>query len=387
MKIVMLVPDLALIGAQKMGLNFLSTLDKELSIQSELIVLSDKINDLNKLQVVPSYIALKNFHSGYLSKIDTILSIYKLRKEISRISPDVVISIAPIMNIYLLIALSFFNTKIKPKIIIEEHQYLSQSLQYDANSHHWTMKIFYKYFLNLYKNADVLKVVSNDSKLDFINHWGLENKKISVLNPPINIEDINVLSAENIPLIVKNFINDGDKIIFSLGRLESQKNFSLLIDSFFNAYKKDATLKLIIAGGGSELNMLQHQIEHLGMKSNILLTGFIRNPYPIFKIAKLFCLTSIWEGMPVTIMESMSQGCPVISVDCKSGPAEMIVDGENGLLVESDIDSISNAIILVINNQNLLTRMSLNCVILAKQWDVKSYSKDFLDLICQPSKD
>jgi glycosyltransferase involved in cell wall biosynthesis len=377
----MLMPNLALIGAQKMGLTFLDALDKEAGVSSELIVLSDGLCTLNELETVPAYKVLKKKHFGISAKLDSLLCIVRLRQEIKRSKPDVVVSIAPIMNIYILLALSFFDSKSKPKVILEEHQHLSQSLQYDNGSHVFVMKIFYKYFLRLYQTADILKVVSIDSKLDFITNWGIEKKKVFVLNPPINIARLNALADEKMPEVVDRLIKNDDKVIFSLGRLESQKNFSLLIDGFYLARQKDSKLKLVIVGSGSELETLKSQVDRLGIKESVLLTGYVKNPFPIFKRAKLFCLTSIWEGMPVSIMESMSLGCPVVSVNCKSGPSEMITNGENGLLVDSDAKSISTAIMSVIDDQKLLSEMKLNCLKLSRRWDHYSYCKFFLEFI------
>lgn len=374
MKLMMLMPDLALIGAQKMGLNLLENLDNDIVSDTELVILSDKLNNLDNIQSIPNFQVIKRFFTGYLSKFDTIFSIYRLRKIIKKSNPDVIISIAPIMNIYLLLSLSFFGSK-KPKIIIEEHQHLTQSLSGDNSSHHWTMKFFYKFCLSIYNTADIVKVVSEDSKNDFITNWNIPKDKLVVVNPPINIENITKLSLEDIPQSVKSFIKKEDNIIFSLGRLESQKNFHLLIEAFYQSYLKDSSLKLIIIGSGSQMESLNNKIVTLGIKDRVLLAGFIENPYPVFKIAKLFCLTSIWEGMPVTIMESMLLGCPVISVDCKSGPSEMIINNKNGLLVKNNSESISYAINYLIDDTILLNEISSNGIEYAKKWDILSYTQ------------
>lgn len=376
----MLMPDLALIGAQKMGLNLLKNLDTKIVSDTELVILSDKLNDLENIQNIQNYQVIKRFFTGYLSKIDTIFSIFRLRKIVKKSNPDVIISIAPIMNIYLLLSLTFYGSK-KPKIIIEEHQHLTQSLSGDNISHHWAMKIFYKYCLSIYNMADVVKVVSEDSKNDFISNWNILKDKVLVVNPPINIENITKLSLENIPKSIESFINKEDNIIFSLGRLESQKNFHLLIEAFYQAYLKDSSLKLIIIGSGSQMQSLNNKVEILAIRDRVLLAGFIENPYPVFKIAKIFCLTSIWEGMPVTIMESMSLGCPVISVDCKSGPSEMIENNKNGIIVKADIKSISCAINNLINDSIALQKISLNSMECAKKWDISSYTKKVTNYI------
>lgn len=72
MKLMLLMPDLALIGAQKMGLNLLKNIDNSIFNETRLVVLSDNINDLHKLEDIPNYITLKKYFKGLASKCDTI---------------------------------------------------------------------------------------------------------------------------------------------------------------------------------------------------------------------------------------------------------------------------------------------------------------------------
>lgn len=376
MKITMLMPNLALIGAQKMGLSFFENIHNE--NECNMIVLSDTINQLNELHYIPPYHVLKVYTHGIMSKIDTVLSIFKLRQYLKKTNPDVVISIAPIMNIYLLLATLKYG-KNKPKIVIEEHQHLTQSLGFDLGSHHWIMRFYYNNFLSLYKTADVIKVVSQDSKKDFIESWNLPSEKLYVLNPPIHTAKIVSLSNEEIIEKVRTFVNQEDELIFSLGRLESQKNFELLIDVFYHAQLENKNLKLAIVGAGSQKIFLQSKIDSLDLQGKVLLAGYIENPYPIFKLAKLFCLTSVWEGMPVTIMESMVLGCPVVSVNCKSGPSEMIVDNFNGYITTYEQTEIARIINKVLADKENLEIMKKNCVKHAKKWDIQEYSRAFLN--------
>ena len=136
-------------------------------------------------------------------------------------------------------------------------------------------------------------------------------------------------------------------------------------------------------GEGSQFDLLTELARQLGVSDRVLLTGFIENPYPIFRIAKVFCLTSIWEGMPVTIMESMALGCPVISVDCPSGPSEMIENGIYGFFVDSNALDFAKAIASSIEDKDNLLVMGSYCKETAHKWDISVYCTNFIDLVCR----
>lgn len=378
-KVVFLMPNFEVIGAQKMCLNVIENLDKEEYI-STLIVQDEVGLLLNELTSSNNHLVLKsNSRRGFFSKIQTIFSPFKLAIYINRLKPDVIISIAPGMNIILLIS-SFFYTFKRPFIIIEEHQHLSTSLDKDKESHSLFMIIFYKYFIKIYNKSNYLKVVSQSSKDDFVRNWGIDEKKIKVINPPINTVRLIEKSEQTIPDNILKFIN-GSRYIFSIGRIESQKGFDLLINSFRLVAETEPDLKLIICGEGSLRNFFTQFVFDSELVNKILFTGYLDNPYPLFKNATAFCLTSIWEGMPVVIMEAMILECPVISVDCPSGPSEMIVNHKNGLLVNRNVKDLAIGIKYVLNNLVLVKEWKKNALNNAKEWGIENYIKKFKTII------
>jgi glycosyltransferase involved in cell wall biosynthesis len=378
-KIVFLMPNFDVIGAQKMCLNVIENLDNKDYLPT-LIVL-DEFGLLKKDSLkFNNHLVLKsNSKGGLISKIQTILSSFKLANFINNLKPDVVVSIAPGTNIILLVSAFFYNFK-RPRIIIEEHQHLSTSFEMDKSSHSFYMSIFYKYFLKIYNKANCLKVVSQSSKEDFIKNWGIKKDKVKVINPPINTNRLIERSSHPVPYKIKNFINQS-KYIFSLGRIESQKGFDLLLDSFLLVSKTEPNLKLIICGDGSLIKTFTQKIIDNKLEDKILFTGYLENPYPLFNDASAFCLTSIWEGMPVVIMESMILKCPVISVDCPSGPTEMISNKKNGLLVNRNKKDLADGILYILNNPLLVKEWKKAAYTKAKEWDIKNYIDSFNKII------
>ena len=133
--------------------------------------------------------------------------------------------------------------------------------------------------------------------------------------------------------------------ILSVGRLEPQKNHKLLIDAFSKISDKCSD-NLIIIGEGSLRAELENQIVNLGLSKRVLLPGTTDNVMKKLKSAKIFALSSDYEGLPNTLMEAMAIGLPCVSTDCPcGGPKELILNENNGLLTQvGNVDSMSAAL-------------------------------------------
>lgn len=112
--------------------------------------------------------------------------------------------------------------------------------------------------------------------------------------------------------------------IITCGRLEAQKNHKLLIDAFAEVVKEHPYAKLKIYGEGSLRNVLQEQINKLGLQDKAFLMGATNDVAKALQTADLFVLSSDYEGMPNALMEAMAAGVPCISTDCPcGGPREL----------------------------------------------------------------
>jgi glycosyltransferase involved in cell wall biosynthesis len=102
---------------------------------------------------------------------------------------------------------------------------------------------------------------------------------------------------------------------------------------------------LLILGEGKERSSLETQARALGIATRVFLPGFQANPYPYFKRAKMFVLSSRYEGLAMVLLEALALGVPVVSADCPSGPRELLDHGRNGVLFPSeDATALSNAL-------------------------------------------
>ncbi|MGB1914888.1 MAG: glycosyltransferase, partial [Paracoccaceae bacterium] len=103
---------------------------------------------------------------------------------------------------------------------------------------------------------------------------------------------------------------------------------------------------LIIAGDGPEMEMLEKLIEDLNLSDRVALLGHVHNPYPLYKHADVFVLSSLREGLPTVLVEALALGCKVVSTDVRSGPREILRGGDLGKLVPvSDKSSLAKAMI------------------------------------------
>lgn len=124
--------------------------------------------------------------------------------------------------------------------------------------------------------------------------------------------------------------------VLAVGRLDnSTKQFDKLIEAYSNSMLVEDKIPLYIIGEGKDRANLEEKIKQLRLEDLVHLEGFKKEVFSYMKSANFLVMSSYVEGFPNTLLESLVVGTPVISFDCPSGPSELIIDGENGLLVEN----------------------------------------------------
>ncbi len=129
---------------------------------------------------------------------------------------------------------------------------------------------------------------------------------------------------------------EGRPFILAAGRFVPQKEFSRLPPLFARLAARHPDWDLAIIGEGPERAAIEAQRSALGLENRIHLPGWVGNVGQWGEAASLFVLTSRFEGFPNTLLEAMACGLPAVSVDCDTGPRDIIIDGVDGLLVPLD---------------------------------------------------
>ncbi|NVI98097.1 glycosyltransferase [Myxococcus sp. AM009] len=122
-------------------------------------------------------------------------------------------------------------------------------------------------------------------------------------------------------------------VVIAVGRLEHQKAFDVLIRSHALMRQAGVDQHLLILGEGSLEAELKALVKALGVEDSVFLPGFAPNPHALMRRAAAFALSSRFEGLPMVLLEALALGCPVVSTDCPSGPAEVLEHGKHGALV------------------------------------------------------
>ena len=165
--------------------------------------------------------------------------------------------------------------------------------------------------------------------------------------------------------------------IVAVGRLNEQKNFRLLIDAF-NQVKDECPNAIVeIYGEGPLRDSLKKQIELNDLENRVFLMGAYPDVLDRIYGARLFVLSSNYEGMPNALMEAMCLGIPVLSSDCPcGGPRELIIDGKNGFLFTTrNKDELAMKIRDIYNCHDLQDLIKYEKQICATHSEEKIFSK------------
>ena len=188
----------------------------------------------------------------------------------------------------------------------------------------------------LFANAAHCVAVSQGVSESLADAIGVPLEKITTIYNPVVTPDIAKRAAEqpNHPW----FLDHGEPIILAAGRLEKQKDYPTLIRAFARVSVR-RPCRLVILGEGSQRTEIEGMIQEFKLTDRVSLPGWVENPFAFMARASLFVLSSRWEGLPTVLVEALACGCPCVSTDCPSGPAEILLNGDLGPLVPVGNDS------------------------------------------------
>ncbi len=286
--------------------------------------------------------------------INNYQRIIKLRKAITNSEPDVVISFMTQANVQTLLATR--GLKI-PTIISERNVTLDSTL-----GTAWKQIRKWTYLL-----SDTL-VVQTKHSLDYVpSQW---KSCIRIISNPVILPPVNTDSAPT------QLLSPNSLIV--VGRLEYQKGLDLLLKAFAQLKDSYPQWTLTILGEGSLRSELENLRDELGLKERVFLPGKKQNLYQYLKQAKIFILSSRYEGFPNALCEAMACGLPVIATDCPCGPREIIRDGVDGILVPNeDVSALAAAIIHLISDEEEQKRLATHAPEVSERFSLEKVMKSW----------
>lgn len=181
--------------------------------------------------------------------------------------------------------------------------------------------------IKFYALSDLIVAQSYAMKDDLITYLGLPESRVKVIHNPVSQEIVDFSLTHN--------LNNYEKkdYILCVGRLEEQKALHYAINAFASIAHDYPRFKLKIVGKGSLEHQLKKQVSALGLTDRVDFEGYQADMIPYYLSAKVTLLTSLYEGFPNVLVESVALGTPVVAFDCPSGPSEIVHDSINGFLV------------------------------------------------------
>ncbi len=320
-------------GAEKAVVNLLKGLAKRDEFDLDLVLSALEGPYLDQ---VPKKVRIVNLNNGRV-----ITSILPLANYLRKNRPWALIANMSHVNVVASMAREL--AQIKTRLVLVEHNNLSAN-----KSDLRRAKLVPPLMRWLYPRADAVVAVSAGVALDLEHQLGLRAETVKVLYNPVVDEDLVTHSQDT--LTHPWFAGNSPPVFLAVGRLKQQKDFSNLLHAFA-LVRKQKLAHLIILGEGQERQKLENIIDTLGISKDVLLPGFVKNPYIYMKRASCFVLSSRHEGLPTVLIEAMACGCPVVATNCPSGPDEILDRGAYGSLVPiENSEALAEAMLKTLEN-------------------------------------
>lgn len=298
---------------------------------SEISIANRDTDKKNTAYPVADNVEIIDLHGNYFNFF------LKLKKNIKQNKYDFVV----VHNMGRLSLLCLFLSNFVKIISFEHSSFISRSLLVRCFS-----KIFY------YKIYKVVVLTKNEFK-----NFSFIHKKV------IHIPNFTFYYDCSRQTVEKN-----KNIVLSIGRLDDNKNIIHVLKAWHKKIDILHDWELHIYGEGDQKSLLLNFIEEKSI-SNIYFKGVTKNPELAYESAKIFVMTSKFEGLPMVLIEAQCFGLPIVSYDCPYGPSDVIDDGKNGFLVENqNIDKFAEALDKLITSKTLIEGFTEKSLLNAKNY-------------------
>ncbi|MCA9199211.1 MAG: glycosyltransferase [Planctomycetales bacterium] len=255
--------------------------------------------------------------------------------------------------------------------VVHSHEYkvnylnwrLSQRLQFAtlATSHGWTGEsIRERYFYYpadkwILRSFDHVLAVSDQIRNE-LRRWQVAPDKVDVILNAIDPQEYVASQSVRTKMRTQLNVDDDTILLGAVGRLERQKRFDILIDTFAQHLSNRPNLRLMIAGEGSLKAKLQQQIVRLGLTNRCQLLGHRSDIRDLYQAFDVLVQSSDYEGTPTVVVEAMALQVPVVATDA-GGTAQLLQHKMQGLIVpKRDPVALADAIRQTIDQPEITQR-------------------------------
>lgn len=333
-KIVLLSSSLAGGGAEGVCVNIANNLALR-GWQVDLLVLNlNKAVYLNRISEDVNLINIDKSHTRY-SSISLLNYIFKNK-------PKVFLVFSYELSVMLVILKIIF--RLDTKIISRNVSTLSIRIEKLKQKNFWSRYFIGPLIKFFYQKLDHVVNQCNGMYNDLIMEYPQLYKRASIVLNPISSQISDYVKSNDLNTVKKK------NYLLCVGRLEKVKAFDYAIEAFAGVSDRFPNLRLKIVGKGTLEEALKKKTYELSISDRVDFEGFQKNIIPYYLHAQATILTSLYEGYPNALIESIALGTPVISFNCKSGPEEIIQNNINGILVRHlDVPDLRDKIEKILN--------------------------------------
>lgn len=276
----------------------------------------------------------------------TAASIPALARYLRREQPDLLLSAA--LHVNLVAVAAWRLARLPIALVLRASNHPSGNLDAFPPAQR-LVRLWLRWLLRrMYPKADAVIAVSEGVRLELARLTGLSRERIHLIYNPVVTPELEArMAAEpDHPWLKAEF----PPVVLAAGTFKLQKDFPTLIDAFARA-REQRPLRLILLGDGRLRPLLAQRVRQLGLEEHVAMPGFVLDPLPWMRRARVVVLSSRWEGLPGVLIEAMACGTPVVATDCPSGPREILEGGRLGPLVPvGDAEALARAICAVLDH-------------------------------------
>ena len=336
-------------GAERFTSTLLTHLDRE-RFEPRLITLTDDVT--YSLPADVPHVSL-GYH-GFWSVRRTVL---RLRDQIQQSQPEVIVSTFDLPTLFVGFALRGRKQTCRwiARLALAVHRPSFSLL--DTLSR--------PLLARCYRRVDRFVANSNGLAVAFTKKHPFAADRITAIHNPVDISRLDSLAAE--PPVLRR--DDNRPLLLWAGRLHRQKRPDLLLDAYAQL-RDEFRPQLWILGEGPLHQQIERRIAAAGWQDDVKMLGFQANPFPLFKQADLFLLTSDYEGLPNALLEAQALGVPAVATRAEFGPDEIIEDNVTGRLVpRGDAAAIAAATAELLRDKSQLATFAAARNSIAERFD------------------